>query len=206
MDLIYFLLFGITFSGLGAIAPGLINLAVAERTIKRGVKPGIMVAFGSSVTEFIYTFIAIFFSDVIVKNAIVGQFIQWMAVVIFLGLGFFYLVRKATIKKKAERGSNRKHFGYGIFIAAMNMLIIPTWIFLGFWLRSSGFDFTGILDIITLAFGSALGAFIVFFGYVHLAKYIVSRIEDVTRYTNKVLGMIFIGLATFQLFRIYYYQ
>ena len=203
MNLIYLLLAGIVLSALGALAPGLINLAVAERTIKRGHRPGVMVAFGSAVTEFIYTFIALFFIDVISKNAVVGQFIQWMAVAVFLLLGIFYLVRKPGLKRKKEQGSNRKHFGYGFVIAAMNMLIIPTWIFLGFWFRSIGLDFSTLVDIVVLSLGSALGAFTVFFGYVHLAKYIVDRIEDVTKYTNKALGTIFVSLALFQLVRIY---
>jgi threonine/homoserine/homoserine lactone efflux protein len=205
MNLIYFFLFGVLFSAIGATAPGLINLAVAERTIKRGFRPGVMVAFGASVTEFLYTFIAIFFIDVIIKNAVIGQSIRWIAVFVFIGLGVFYLIKKPGVVKTSEVGSSRKHFGYGSLIAAMNMLIIPTWIFLGLWLRSNGFDFRNLLDILFLSLGSAAGAFLVFLGYVYLGKYIVDKIENISRYTNKALGFIFLSLATVQLIRLYYY-
>ncbi len=204
MNLLSLLLLGTVFSVLGALAPGLINLAVAERTIKRGHRPGIMVAFGASITQLTYTFIALFFIDVLTKNATIGQFIQWLAVVVFLLLGLFYLIRKPSMKKKVGAGSNRKNFGYGIFIAAMNMLIIPTWIFVGIWLRSAGYEISGLLAILAVAMGSGLGAFLVFFGYVQLARYIVDRLDDVSKYTNKALGYVFLGLATVQLIRIYY--
>ncbi len=205
MSTFILLILGLFLSALGAIAPGLINLAVAERTMKRGFRPGIMVAIGAAVTQLIYTFIAIFFIDAITKNAMIGDFIRWTAVLVFLILGVFYLSRKVTVPKQVEVGSSHKHFGYGMMIAAMNMLIIPTWIFIGLWLRSYGYDFAGLRDILTIALGSGLGAMGIFLGYVYLARYIVNRLANVTKYINKTLGYIFIGLATVQLIRIYYY-
>ena len=35
-------------------------------------------------------------------------------------------------------------------------------------------------------------------------KRLVNRLEDVTRYTNKALGAVFLGLARVQLIRIFY--
>ncbi len=205
MTTLFFLGFGILFSALGALTPGLINLAVAERTIKRGFRPGVITAFGAGTTELIYTFVAIFFIDTIAKNATIGRSIQWIAVTVFLVLGIHYLLKSPKLVKQTDSGSNRKHFGYGLAIAGMNMLIIPTWIFLGLWLRSLGYHFDKFTNIVLLAFGSALGATLVFIGYVYLGRFIVTKLERITRYTNKFLGVVFISLATIQLVRIYYY-
>ena len=201
MNTVLFFLFGMIFMSIGSSAPGLINLSVAERTIKRGLKAGIVAALGAATIEFIYTFIAIFFIDVIIKNAVIGKSIKWIAIGVFLGLGIFYLLRKRSAVKSYDEYPNSKDYGYGLLIAGMNMLIIPTWIFLGLWLRSNGYDFRNMIDILAISMGAATGAFITFFGYAHLGKYIVNRIENVTKYSNKALGIFFIFLAAFQLIK-----
>ena len=142
MILLYLFLFGVIFSALGAVPPGLINLAVAVRTITRGYRAGIMVSLGAGVTQLIYTFISVYFIDTIIKNAIITQTINWIAGIIFLILGLYYIVKKVRKIQPVKDTSDSKHFGYGIGIAAMNFLIIPTWIFVAVWLKSNGFDFT----------------------------------------------------------------
>ncbi|NND35217.1 MAG: LysE family transporter, partial [Saprospiraceae bacterium] len=168
-------MFGVLFSALGATAPGLINLSVAERTLTRGVRPGMMVATGAALTQLIYTFIAVYFIDVIIKNEIITESINWAACVIFLGLGVFYFFKTAATVKPSKSASDRKHFGYGLVIAGMNMLIIPTWIFIAIWLKSNGFDFIAIREIIFISLGSGIGALLVFVGYVRLSRYILDQ-------------------------------
>ena len=204
MNSIGLLLAGILFSALGAIPPGLINLSVAERAMTRGRRPGIMVAIGAALTQLIYTFIAVYFIDTIIKNEIITESINWAACIIFLGLGIYYLFKKATIVKPSRTSSDRKHFGYGIVIAGMNMLIIPTWIFIAVWLKSNGFDFTAIREIIFISLGSGVGALLIFIGYVRLSGYILTRMSSVVKYTNRFLGVIFISLAAYQLIRLLY--
>lgn len=204
MTYIWFFILGFFFTALGALPPGMINLSVAERSIQRGFKSGIMVALGAAVTEFGYTFISIYFIDTIIKSEVIGSMIKWTMVLVFFVLGIYYLFKKVEAAQTKITPSGSRDFGYGIFVAAMNMLIIPTWIVIGIWMRSNGFDFVNISDILLISAGSALGGFLVFAGYVRLGQFIVNRMEKVTRYTNRFLGAIFVGLATIQLFRIFY--
>ena len=204
MNLVELFLFGVVFSTLGAVPPGLINLSVAERTMTRGFRPGVMVALGAALTQLLYTFIAVYFIDIIIKNAIITETINWAACFIFLGLGLFYLFKKSSSVKPSKTTSDSKHFGYGIAIAAMNMLIIPTWIFIAIWLKGNGFDFIAIKEILLISLGSGVGAMLVFIGYVRLSGYILKRMSSVVKYTNRFLGIIFISLAAYQIVRLLY--
>ncbi len=87
-------------------------------------------------------------------------------------------------------------------IAGMNMLIIPTWIFIAVWLKGNGFDFTHLREILSISLGAGVGALLIFLGYVRLSRFILARMSKVIKYTNVFLGLIFITLAIYQLLRI----
>lgn len=204
MTHLLFFIIGAGFSALGAIPPGMINLAVAERSITKGLKSGLIVSVGAGLTEFIYTFIAIFFIDNLLKNSIFNGLIQWVMLGVFLGFGIFYLLKKTVVVQNTPKTSNRMNFGFGILIAGMNMLIIPTWLFLGVWMRSNGYDFQNLLDIFMIALGSATGATFVFGGYARMGRFIVGRLDKFTRFTSRFVGFVFLILAAVQMIRIYY--
>lgn len=204
MNLLYLFLFGVIFSALGAIPPGLINLAAAERTITRGYRAGIMVSLGAGVTQLIYTFIAVYFIDTIIKNAIITETINWIAGIVFLCLGLFYIVKKVKARQPVKNTSDSKHFGYGIGIAAMNFLIIPTWIFVSIWLKGNGYDFTHLREILFISLGSAVGAVLIFVGYVRMGRYIIRKMSRIIKYTNRFLGIVFLSLAAYQFLRLFY--
>ncbi len=206
MNLLNLFLFGVSFSALGAIPPGLINLAIAERAITRGHRAGIMVALGAGVTQMIYSFIAVYFIETIIRNAIITETINWVAGSVFLGLGLFYIVKKVETLEPVRDSSDSKHFGYGIMVAAMNFLIIPTWILVAVWLKSNGFDFTHLREIILVSLGSAAGAILIFIGYVRMSRYILRKMSRIIRYTNRFLGIVFISLAAYQILRIFYFR
>lgn len=197
-------LFGVVFSALGAIPPGLINLAAAERTITRGYRGGLMVSLGAGVTQLIYTFVAVYFIDIIIRNAIITETINWIAGIIFLVLGLFYIVKKVKKIQPVRNTSDSKHFGYGMAVAAMNFLIIPTWIFVSVWLKGNGYDFTHLREILFISLGSAIGAVFIFVGYVRMSRYVILKMSRIIKYTNRFLGFVFLSLAAYQFLRIFY--
>ena len=199
-----YLFIGVLFSAIGAVAPGMINLAVAERSIHKGYSSGLMVALGASAVEFLYTFLSIYFIDQLTENKVVGKFITWMAAVIFLLLGLYYILRKVEPIKPVISKSSSTDLFLGVGVAAMNMLIIPTWLFIGIWMRGQGYDFEHMGHIFAVSLGSALGAGFVFVGYVKLGRYVVSKMEKVTAYTNKFVGTVFLILSVVQCLRAMY--
>lgn len=189
------------FSMIGALPPGLINLTVAQRTISRGIKSGVGVAMGALVVEWIYTFLVIYFIDFFVANKEVGKLIKIIAVGIFLGMAVYYFLAKPKPIKAVSIRKNSRDVIIGIGVTAINLLIIPYWIFLGIWFRSNGYPFENISSTFAMASGSAFGAFFIFLIYIKLGSYIVKHQDTFTHYTYKTLSVIFLVLAVIQVFR-----
>ena len=84
----------------------------------------------------------------------------------------------------------------------MNLLIVPFWIFLGLWLESNGYIFDNYNIITSFSFGSAAGALLMFLVYIWMSDAIINKSNEIKRYTNKAVGILFFGLGIFQLIQL----
>ncbi len=198
MSLLIYFLVAFLLSALGSMPIGMISLKVTEKTIHDGFRSGVMVSLGATVIEFLYTFIALSFTDFFLDNVSVNSTINLVAMTVFFGLGFYHLFKRTNTI--LESGGEYKSFDFikGFLLAAMNMLIIPFWIFLVIWLKNYGFEFSTEIQILVFSTGSALGALSIFLLYTRLGKYIVQRIQKVAFYTNKTVGILFLLLGIYQ--------
>lgn len=202
---IYFML-ALLISGAGTLPPGLINLAIADRTIKRGFRSGLTMIAGAAITEFVYTFVPLFFIDRITRNPQIEYGLQIAVTVIFLILAAVYYFKKTEVILPPNMVSRkRRDFGYGLWMAAMNLLIIPYWVFISIWLGSNGFPIDTWAQILMCALGSTAGAGLVFFLYARLGKFIVKRSAEITRSINQIIAGLFLLLGLFQLGRLLFY-
>ena len=195
-------LFSIAFgiSLLGTIPIGLITLAITQRSITKGFKYGFILGLGATVMEFVYTFAAMSCLDILTENISIGRNIKIVSLVVFLILSILFLIKKSKQPEKsiALQNNLKMEFFKGIGVGAMNFLIIPFWLFIGVWLKSNNIEVIGNGQITIFSFAAALGALIVFIGYGKLARYISYRLEIVAKYTNKLVGSIFLILAIIQ--------
>lgn len=189
---------------LGSIPIGMITLAITERSITKGFKAGFILSLGATIMEFVYTYLAISCLDALTENISLGRNINWASLLIFLIIGTFYLIKKAQPPKSTfkHHENHFKEFLTGIGVGAINFLIIPYWLFMGVWLKSNNFEVLGTSSITVFAIGAALGALVVFVSYGKLASYISGKLNTIARYTNKVVGIIFIILAAFQAYQL----
>lgn len=202
---IYFML-AMLISGAGTLPPGLINLAIADRTIKRGFRSGLIMVAGATFTELLYTFLPLFFIDRITRNPHIEYALQIAVTIIFLVLAAVYYYKKSeVILPTTKVSSKRRDFGYGLWMAGMNLLIIPFWVFISIWLGSNGFPIDTWAQIISCSLGSAAGASLVFFLYARLGKFVVNRSDEITRSINQIIAGIFLLLGLFQLGRLLFY-
>ena len=160
MIILYFFI-GLVLSFLGSIPIGLITLTITQKTIEKGRTSGLMIALGATIIEFIYTFIALVSLDFFANNDEIGQYIKMFATVLFLGLGAYYFFKKNTTSLKPTPTYDYFDFFRGIAVGAMNLLIVPFWIFLGLWLESNGYIFDNYDIITSFSFGSAIGALLI---------------------------------------------
>ena len=198
---VYFIV-ALLLSFLGSLPIGLITLNISQSTIQHGRQSGISLSLGATVMEFVYTYLALISLEFFTQNTGINQYIKVAATFVFLGMGSYFLFKKTTTNLRPVQAGSYFDFFRGILVGAMNMLIIPFWIFLALWLQSQGLFFERTDQILFFSLGSALGALIAFVGYVGLSEYIMKRLATVNRYTDKVVGWLFIGLGVFQLWQL----
>lgn len=197
----FFIAFGL--SALGSMPIGMITLKVAEKTIHDGYRSGVMLSLGATVIEFFYTFVALTSMDFFLQNSSVNSYINFLAMAVFFTLGFYHLFKKVKPVLDSEGEYKTFDFIKGILLASMNMLIIPFWIFLAVWLKNYGYSFSSTGEILAFSVGSALGALVIFLLYSRLGRFIVNKIQKVSFYTNKTVGLLFLALGMYQLIQLF---
>jgi threonine/homoserine/homoserine lactone efflux protein len=203
MNLLTYFFIAFVLSALGSMPIGMITLKVAEKTIHDGYRSGVMISLGATVIEFSYTYIALVSMDFFIQNVGVNLYINLIAMMVFFTLGFYHLLRKTKTILDSDGEYKTSDFVKGIVLASMNMLIIPFWIFLAVWLKNYGFEFATTSQILIFSIGSALGALVIFLLYTRLGKLVVSKIQKVSYYTNRTVGLIFLLLAMYQLTQLF---
>ncbi len=178
---------------------GLITLNVVQKTIQDGRKSGIVLSLGATLIEFVYTYIALISLDLFEKNAELASGIELIATLTFFAMGFYFLWKKQKKQTSLSAEYNSLDFLQGVLIGAMNVLIIPFWIIVAIWLIGQGMVLEGQAAIISFSLGSAIGAFFAFWGYAYASERIVEKMDSIARYTDKVIGFLFLGLGVFQL-------
>ena len=199
MNLILYFSIALVLSFLGSLPIGLITLTITQKTIQNGRHSGLMIALGATIMEFIYAFIALLSLDLFTQNTSIGNYIKIFATAIFLAMGFYFLWKKNSTEVRPTAAYNYLDFLRGFIVGSMNLLIVPFWIFLGIWLKANGVSFKNNFDILIFSSGAALGALLAFFGYILLSEFIVKRTKKINQYTNKAVGILFLGLGIFQL-------
>lgn len=203
--LILFLLAAIV-SFFAALPFGMINMAVADVAMRKGMRPAIMFVIGASIIEFFQGVIATKFSYLFVGDKQVGNAIQWIAVGVFLGLSVYYFLKKATAQKVTEK-KYKYDSGWiwkGMGVCALNVLPYPFWVFMSTLFISNGFMTKSNTDFIIVSAGIMFGAFWMFYLYARFSVWLVQKNEKVNKYIGKVFAGFFMLLAVLQLIRIHW--
>lgn len=203
MDIALYFIISFIISALGSLPTGLITLTVMQRAVDAGKKAGYMLSFGATVIEFVYTYIALYGLTFFQENVATNYYLQVFATFVFFGFGFYNLFKESKPPTTVASAYDYFDFGRGFLVATMNVLIIPFWLFIAIWLSSYNIDFDTQTKIITFSIGSALGALVVFIGYAELGHYILGRIGQIVKYTDKVVGIVFLILGVYQCFQLF---
>jgi len=203
MNIALYFIISFIISALGSLPTGLITLTVMQRAVDAGKKAGYMLSFGATVMEFVYTYIALYGLTFFQENVATNYYLQVFATVVFFAFGAYNLSKESKPPAKPNKKYDYFDFGRGILVAAMNVLIIPFWLFIAIWLSSYDMRFDTQTNIITFSIGSALGALVVFIGYAELGRFIIGRIGKIVKYTDKVVGIVFLILGVYQVTQLF---
>ncbi|MBZ0326700.1 MAG: lysine transporter LysE [Altibacter sp.] len=146
MSLILNFTIGFLASLVGVIPPGLLNMSAAKISMVEGRKKGLLFSVGVCVTVMIQTFVALNFARYIDRHPEVVDTLQKIALGIFICISiYFFFIAKDTRREMPEEVEKSKtsRFFSGMFLAALNLLPLPYWVYVSITFSGFGwFKFT----------------------------------------------------------------
>lgn len=201
-EYIWHFLIGFVVSFLGSLPIGTVNLAVIQTTVNSNFKTGFYFSLGATIIELIYSAIAIKFIAFLLNNESVEIIIQIISVPVFIILAILYLRKEEVDPVAAAEVKRSKSFYNGLFIGLVNPLQIPFWIAYGSYLLSNNWIQNDEELINVFIGGISLGTLVVLTLIAFLSKKIVSHLQLKTKMVNKIIGVVLIVLAVYQVIKI----
>lgn len=195
---------GLILSFIGSLPFGLINITTSKISIEKGVRAALWFALGASIIELLQAFISISFAGLLIKGSSLSNAFGWFSFILFLMLGIYYLFFNKTkaAKDNAKNLKKGRLIISGISVSALNFMVFPYWIFYFTYLKKQAIlSFEYPMQLV-FALGVGSGTFLLLWLYAVLGKKLMQRFRLVDRYINKVIGIIFIGLALLTFFQI----
>lgn len=177
----------------GVIPPGLLNMSAAKISMREGRKKGLLFSGGVCVTVFIQTYIALLFARYIDMHPEIVSMLQQVALGIFVCITIYFFFIAKSIHKETPKEINHSktnRFFSGIFLAALNLLPLPYWVYISITFSSFGwFKFTQP-ELWACVFGSAIGTFLVLVVYAWFFR------RKLSQSRKKINMNYFIGIVT----------
>ena len=142
--------------------------------MKEGRRNATLFSLGVCVTVMLQTYIALLFARYLEKNPDVIASLEQVALGIFICITIYFLfIAKDTrraIPDNLVRKSKKKRFFGGIFIASLNVLPLPYWVYVSVTFSAFGWFSFDTPELLTTVLASGLGTFIMLRLYIHFFK------------------------------------
>ena len=200
-------LFGLIAATIGTISPGLINMTAAKFSLRDGRVRALWFAFGAAAIVFFQTLVAVLFARFIDQRADINAILQEIGFVIFTGLSiyFFWTAKKGKNTKKKEEIKIRtksSRFFLGMLLSILNLFPIPYYVFISITLASYDYFHFETYYIYAFSLGTAIAAFLIFFGYIVFFKNKSAKTSLISENINYFIGGITGIVAIVTLFKI----
>jgi threonine/homoserine/homoserine lactone efflux protein len=191
MALLFNFIIAFSAAFIGVIPPGLINMSAAKISMKEGRRNATLFSLGVCVTVMLQTYIALLFARYLEKNPDIIASLEQVALGIFICITIYFLfIAKDTrraIPDNLVRKSKKKRFFGGIFIASLNVLPLPFWVYVSVTFSAFGWFSFETPELLMAILASGLGTFTILRLYIHFFKR-----EDSSRNTPLKVNMNFI--------------
>ena len=141
MSVLFAFAFAVLFSFVGVLPPGIVNMTVANYSVKKSLKRARRFINGAILVVFIQSVLGYYFATFLESHPQVMQNLKLVGSVVFILLTIFFLGKgiqnfidsKDEIKKTSTK-SKLKPFLHGIFISGLNVFPIPYYAFVSLYL------------------------------------------------------------------------
>lgn len=191
-------------SCLGSMQPGPVNLAILASTIQKQNRNAILIAIGGSIPEFIFCFIAIKTSHLVLSLNHLFYYFQIALAIIFLIGGIYLWLNKTNVTNKITKYNG---IVLGLSLAVLNPQLILFWTTVITYIQINNLlpitVFNDQISLFAFCLGSTLGAFILHVALIAFSrKFITIDMSKFFKYADKTTGTIFIILSIFQIIKL----
>lgn len=201
MTFLYNFLIGLFGSFIGVLPPGLINMYAAKISMKEGRKRAFLFSIGVCITVMLQTYVALLLAGYIGRHPEVVSLLQKVALGIFISLTIYFIfIAKDTRRERRDHNENskRNRFFMGMFIAVLNLLPIPYWIYVSITFSTFGMFSFSQLELLIAVIASGIGTFATLALYVQFFRP-KEHSQKLSLNMNYVIGIItaIISVITF---------
>lgn len=209
MSVLFAFAFAILFSFVGVLPPGIVNMTVANYSVKKSLKRARKFINGAILVVFLQAVLAYYFATFLESHPQVMQNLKLVGSVVFILLTIFFLGKgiqnsissKEEIKKRSTK-SKMKPFLHGVFISGLNVFPIPYYAFVSLYLSAFIEDFFTNLVGVAFVIGVTLGTFIVFLCYAYLFRKIKHKVTFFIKNINFIIAIITGLIAVFTIYNL----
>ena len=169
MSVFFNFLIGFLAALIGVIPPGLLNMYAAKVSMKEGRKKGLLFSMGVCITVMLQTYVALIFARFLDMHPEYVDMLQKVALGIFICITiYFFFIAKDTRRQLPEgmERSKTNRFFSGMFLALINLLPLPYWVYISITFAGFGWFQFEQLNLLATVFASGLGTFVMLAVYV----------------------------------------
>lgn len=159
-----------SFSFIGTIPPGTLNLSVLQLGLENKLKAAWQFSIAASLMEYPYCWIAIRFEKLITSSPSIVENFERIGAIVMLVLGILNLI---TLRKQHIKKVDAKEYGFtkGLILGMLNPLAMPYWIAITAYLKSQQWlVLDTFADLQAYLLGVVLGALSFFMMAAYLAQ------------------------------------
>lgn len=189
---------------IGVLLPGLLNVYALKVSLSEGRQKAVVFTAGVSVTVIIQATLALVFARYLDRHPEIISVLQKVALVVFLGLtGYFLFIAKDTRREVKEQKSQSKtnRFFTGMFLALLNLLPLPYWVYIGITFSGFGWFSFALPDLYFASLGAGIGTFVGLLGYVFMGRE-REKSKPAKVNMNLIIGLITGVISLITLFKI----
>ncbi len=198
-------IFGLVASFLSGVAFGPINLSVVDITLKKNIRSALRFSMAASLAEIVHAMIAVMFGKLISKKIDEFPELNLLVIIFFVAIGLYFILKKDKPKSEVTSNSKKSNFVQGFMVAIFNPQVIPFWIFVLAYLKSSQTLYLKSWHLVLFLVGVLLGKFAILGIYGYLSNYINKHTNNLNDYVSKGIGGLLLAVGLFQAIKYFFF-
>ncbi|HMG93600.1 MAG TPA: LysE family transporter [Chryseolinea sp.] len=189
-----------SFSFIGTIPPGSLNIIILQLGFQKKIKTAWRFALAACMVEYPYAWLAVKFEALITSSPLIVKNAELIAAIVMTCLGAFNLISANKPSKFSEK-FNESGFRRGIVLSILNPLILPFWVGTTAYLKGMKWiDLSTNARLHVYLIGISLGTLALCVVFIYLAKKIVSEFHHQATF-QKIPGIVLLALGLYAFIR-----